>query len=613
MTYKISAKNYNIVYDPETLILDIKVKNKVWSWNKELIKIKFNNGTNCDFTGAKCCSTEFNTGVSNGVNAVYSGFSGSDIIIHTSVIINKTDDTLCFSLYTENEKRCETETIYWPAAFDFDIPEGRGYTILPLMHGVLVPSRWNKPIIQYNGGKIYDRDGYMAFFGQIDNGSGYCAVYETPYDAGYHTAHTVGGRTLIHPYWKPSLGYISYKRSIRYSFVTDGDYNNLSKIYRNYLIERGKLVTLKEKIDRNPNVAKLIGAPVIHDLIAVHISPDSDYYNKDDPKKNDYHNTFESRETLLKRLKSLGVEKAYLHYDGWGAHGYDNLHPSPFPVHEGAGGAEGMKKLSDTAEELGYIFGVHDQYRDYYYDGDDYSADNAIENADGSHPFCSVWYGGKHSYLCASLAPDYVRRNYNKFKELGIGVKGSYLDVFSVVEMDECFNKNHIMSREQCAAFRRESLDHLTYLGIIPSSEEVTDCIIPSMALCHHAPFAVTSFEKRAEAVGISIPLFSLVHHDCIVVPWFGVNGEKGGWGIPSDDYPYLWGLLCGGTIYYSASESQENIDKGKTALKLHEKLAFCEMISHEFIDNDYRRHRAVYSDGTVVEIDMNTGSYNIK
>ena len=598
MEYILKGKAYEVSYSPENITLSVTAGSKTWSWVPP------------EFSAADCKSEQLTTGVSSVVKAVYSSVNGTDIILVTSVVLNNTDDSLTFEMYAENDG--EITKIFWPSAFDFDVPEDQGYTILPLMQGVLIPSKWDENIVQYNDGKIYDRDGYMAFFGQVDNGCGYCAIFETPFDAGYTPNHTPGGKTIIAPYWRESLGKISYKRKIRYCFTTGSDYNDLAKIYRNYLIERGKLVTLKEKIARNPNVAKLIGTPVIHDIIAVHISPDSDYYNKDDLDKNDWHNTFDSRIETLKQLKANGVERAYLHYDGWGNHGYDNLHPDPFPVHEGSGGAEGMKRLADAADELGYIFGIHDQYRDYYYDGDSFSFDNAVLNGDGGHLFCSIWYGGKHTLLCADVARDYVRRNYTHFRELGINVQGSYLDVFAVVELDECFHDGHIMTREQCAMYRRECLDYLTSQGIIPSSEEVTDAIVPSLALCHHAPFAVTTFGKGAEAVGISIPLFNLVHHDCIVVPWFGVGGELGGWGIADNDSPYLWGLLCGGTTYYGAHEQVNGIERGKVTLRLHEKIALCEMVKHEFIDSNYRKHRGIYSDGTVVEIDLDTKEYKI-
>ena len=87
-----------------------------------------------------------------------------------------------------------------------------------------------------------------------------------------------------------------------------------------------------------------------------------------------------------------------------------------------------MKKLADTISECGYIFGIHDQYRDYCYDAPDFSFDNAVENADRSHPYCSIWYGGPHTYLCSSVARDYVRRNYDTFGELGINIGSAYLD-----------------------------------------------------------------------------------------------------------------------------------------------------------------------------------------
>ena len=42
---------------------------------------------------------------------------------------------------------------------------------------------------------------------------------------------------------------------------------------------------------------------------------------------------------------------------------------------------------------------------------------NAIENEDGSHPFCDVWDGGSHTMLCQSLSPEYVKRNYKNFEK----------------------------------------------------------------------------------------------------------------------------------------------------------------------------------------------------
>ena len=95
------------------------------------------------------------------------------------------------------------------------------------------------------------------------------------------------------------------------------------------------------------------------------------------------------------------------------------------------------------------------------------------------------------------------------------------------------------------------------------------------------------------------IPLFNLVYHDCIVIPWFGAKGKKGGWGIPGCDSAYLHALLNGGTIYYSINANEDDIRFGKTALELHARIAKQEMVSHEFTGEGYRRQRTVFADGT--------------
>ena len=59
------------------------------------------------------------------------------------------------------------------------------------------------------------------------------------------------------------------------------------------------------------------------------------------------------------------------------------------------------------------------------------------------------------------------------------------------------------------------------------------DVMLPSIALCHHAPFAPKSLgDHDSEALGVPIPLASLVYHDCFVVPWFMGAPKGGSWEI---------------------------------------------------------------------------------
>lgn len=42
--------------------------------------------------------------------------------------------------------------------------------------------------------------------------------------------------------------------------------------------------------------------------------------------------TFDQISDSLKQLKEKGIDRAYVHVDGWGFYGYDNGHPDVMPV-----------------------------------------------------------------------------------------------------------------------------------------------------------------------------------------------------------------------------------------------------------------------------------------
>lgn len=611
MRYQMQFDKLSLDYCPETLDLTVSVAGSdvTWSWTGGA-SLSLATGQWLHFAAATCESREHVTGVARGVKAVYTALTDEagkeyPYLVETFVGFDLTTGDLKAEVRVERDQPGEISALVFPPRFAYDAAEGEGYTVLPRMQGTLVPA--GHPIeVPY--GIVYERNAYIPMFGQIKRDCGYTAIYDTPFDARYEL---IGED--VRPHFVPSLGTIAYKRVMRYIFFTGGDFNTMAKQYRAYLSARGELVTLREKIARNPRVAELIGLPIVHGGIAARIHPKSMFYNHDNPEANDRCFPFASMAEVLRDLKKNGAEKVYLHLDGWGHHGYDNLHPDVFPIHERAGGAEGMRGLMNTCHELGYLFGIHDQYRDYYYDAPTFSLDNAVTDIDGGHPYHDVWFGGPHTFLCATLAEDYVRRNYNEFERLGIHLDGSYLDVFSVVTLDECFNPDHLMTREQCAASRRRCLDILTDRGIIPSSEEVTGCTVNSMVLCHHAPFYTTDWEDpKGLNVGVPIPLLNLVYHDCVVIPWFGIH-RKGAWGVACTDRGFYWALLCGNTIYYDCGATAEEIEYGKVALELNRRVAHCQLVSHEILDGTTRRRRSTFSDGTVVEADFDGETFAIR
>ena len=96
---------------------------------------------------------------------------------------------------------------------------------------------------------------------------------------------------------------------------------------------------------------------------------------------------------------------------------------------------------------------------------------------------------------------------------------------------DECFHKDHQITREESMKHRGACFDYLNDKGLIMSSEEPGMQLLNHLALVHHGPHALKP-QENGKAVDIPVPLGNLVYHDCIMVPWNWFNN----WGIPKGE-----------------------------------------------------------------------------
>ena len=191
----------------------------------------------------------------------------------------------------------------------------------------------------------------------------------------------------------------------------------------------------------------------------------------------------------------------------------------------------------------------------------------------------------------------------------------------TVMKGDECYNYKHKMSRKECLDYRMQIFYYLISKGILTSSEEVTDWSLPGVVFAHYAPYNFMMYDQKAARNGIPVPLFNLVYHECVIIPWMM---EK----YKDEDY-MLYALINGGIPYLKRESSYPNMDgcfgndenlslkerikRCKIVMDLHKKVVYKELIKHEFIDNDYKKQKSVFSDGTEVEIDLNTNRFYIK
>lgn len=625
----IYTKGTEIRFDESRLSFTITHEGDSWNWGEGFRpRMECEEGTIYFADAKKISHEEWKTGIGHGILSHFEGFelNGADagIAFDTIVWIEEVSGDVFFEWVPLSTETVKVKSVYWPGYMEFDEKKDSWYTLLNWQQGLLVPNTWKTAVdkVVFDG-FMGTAGAYMPWFGQVKDRAGYIAICEQPWNAAYYTEHPAEGPyTHVGIRWEPSLGKMDYRRVMKYSFVKDCDYNDLCKIYRNYVIEKGRFKSLAEKAVKTPSIDQLIGSAFLHKGIKTQVMTNSDFYDAENPDKNNHLTPFSVRTEEIKKFHELGVEKLYLHLDGWAEPGYDNQHPDYLPACEKAGGWKAMKELSDTMHECGYLFGIHDQYRDYYYAAKTFDENFATRLADGTIPSHARWARGPQTYLCATQAPFYVKRNFTEIMDNGIKLDCAYLDVFTCNEGDECSHPWHKMTRRECYEYRNTCFEYLLSKGILPSSEEVNDWAIPSLVFCHYAPYDFMLDRPGSPKKGIPVPLFNLVYHDCLIEPWMMDKVSE------EEDY-MLYAVLNGGAPYLVRDGAYQNTDgsfaggveisiedqikRCKVVSDLHEKVAKCEMVRHEMVDGNPEVQRTTFADGTVVTVDFQAQTYQIR
>ena len=126
-------------------------------------------------------------------------------------------------------------------------------------------------------------------------------------------------------------------------------------------------------------------------------------------------------------------------------------------------------------------------------------------------------------------------------------------------------------------------------LGIV-GTEAAADWVIPYVDLGSVDP-------GQGRGV-ISVPLYELVYHDAIILPFESSSTENEMLALLGGGAPQIWGREDIGDI------TDEQLARVKRIASLHARVAILEMTNHEFLDQSFRRERTTFADGTTVTVD---------
>ena len=629
--WTIAGRKQSVVLNETNFTIEIHAGPATWAMISSSTNDMIVRANNRDFPirladAGKIEITPYDTGYKTGIKMKLSGWQdGSaperggklDLSLCLTVALEGKEEDLVFDIAAD-ERSAVVRRLHWPPAME---PACFDSTVLSNVRGVLLPRNFPKvyhPIRSIADGVIKTNDTSdtqsnviedwsMSWWGFQKDKSAMMFIIETPNDAAYQFSHPAGGPTIIGPRWRTTLGKLGYVRTARMCFLPEGNYVDMAKRYRRYAMDTGLFVSLKEKIARKPIVNELIGTPIMRAGILTNYKPDSNRAKKADPAERHHVTTFDERANFFRECKSNGLERLTVVITGWPRMGYDRQHPDVLPPAPEAGGWEGMKRLADACHELGYLFSLHDQYRDYYIDAPSYDTQFAIHEEDakspplafpgtrfgdwkeGAIPFMDHWDGGKMTYLNGRFMAGHLVKNYQGLFDHAIRPQGNYLDVFGYVPPDEDFNPEHPTTRTDCLRERIKcynwSRNNLGFVG----TEAGCDWTIPYVD--------ITSPLNQSK--GIRIPLFNLVYHDAVITTY------------RSDD---LHGFLNAGIPQIgSRVPTKEDLEQIRKMCALHKRLCFVEMTRHEYLDTEYHKEKTAFADGTTVTVDWNEKTVQIR
>ncbi len=391
-------------------------------------------------------------------------------------------------------------------------PGPQNYYTIPHRMGILLFAQGDQPYTRRFAG--YSNAGYsMAMWGAVKNGSALLATWDDPYT-------NIVADYVVQPARRLSLSLeLSHSaRAVRLQPLGRGGYVDIAKAYREVARRRGYLKTLAEKMRENPNVARLFGAADFKPFALVRDVPNT-RWNQSAQERLDIRFTFEECADLAGHFaKDLGIDRALLVLAGWIHRGYDNQHPDILPAAPEIGGDSGLTECSRRVHGLGsgWVFGLHDNYQDFYKDAPSWNEDFIMKNADGSLRRGGVWAGGLAYLICSRKSLELAARPQNV-----PGVKQRFApelyfaDTVFAAPLQECFDPHHPLTFPDDLRYKAALCDYLRREVGLFGSEEGREWGVP------HADYfegLMSHKTNQPHDPDIIVPLFELVYADAIPI-----------------------------------------------------------------------------------------------
>ncbi|MGQ9730217.1 MAG: glycoside hydrolase [Candidatus Zipacnadales bacterium] len=444
----------------------------------------------------------------------------------------------------------------------------------------------------------------MPWVALTDLERGYLLLAETPDDSVVSLeAFDIKGKPRLAPtlLWQNSKGQFRYPRRMMISFVDKGGYVAICKRYRAYAQEQGFLVTQREKQKIIPDIAKLAGAPDIWGAWGLE---------------------------FCREAKAAGIDRMLVNWRG---------------------PAEDMQAI----KELGYLISEYDNYVDIQ-DGPLGETNraplpaSAIKNAKGESVQGWVTWDKKTVFmkLCPALAVEAARLKIVPLLQK-YPFNARFLDVTTASGLLECYDEAHPLTREEYRHANEALAKYVMGLGLVLGGEHGRWYGVPYFSYWEGmqsggfyswpAGHVGVNIPQTREEIGADylqygighvyrVPLWELCFHDCVVSTWYWgdstghlytaapeLAAKQDAFNVLYGTVPLYWVNRPYSFDWRKPELRERLLESYRNTCKLHEQIAFEEMLSHEFVTEDHAVQKTVFADGTEVWVNFGDKTWTLE
>ena len=338
---------------------------------------------------------------------------------------------------------------------------------------------------------------------------------------------------------------------------------------------------------------------------------------------------------IVQHAAKYGLTDTIFIVHNWQHYGYDNRLPDIYPPNPTMGTLQDMQETLKLCDSLGILYGIHDNYIDFYPDADEFSFDITSFDVTGQPRL--GWDNFFIEARAYQFRPDRVQRYLDRNLDIivpNLPVSAYFVDVFSSMPPVDYYDREgNFHSRAETRHHWAKVFDTIrarlseankNFPSAITTGESGMDSLIGHLDGAD-SNFMFISSEPGEFRINIKckewsrVPWYDAVHHTKFSLHGAGYSNRyevmrgRDNHGIESDDY-ITSEILTGHAMMVDWDSAKRGaVRKYWLAQDFMRHLADKDIINVEFVDGNIQHQKITWSGDATVWVNLDKSDWTIK